>query len=51
MAWERGQGELSVYIPREMPAEQITMLETVDGEDVVCMFLLQPGVELPKPVA
>ena len=51
MAWERGQGELSVYTPREMPDEQITMLETVDGEDVVCMFLLQPGVELPKPVA
>ena len=31
MAWERGQGELSVCIPREMPDEQITMLETVDG--------------------
>lgn len=33
-----------------MPEEQITMLEIVDGEDVACMFLLQPGVELHKPL-
>jgi len=50
MVWEKGQEELSVYSPIEMPEEQITMLEIVDGEDEVFMFLLKLGVELHKPL-